>query len=238
MNSRRLTASLTVAAAPVAAVALALSAAGQWRMLGGDATAHGAVMADPTQFSSWAALAITSAGALCGGWLSAVTVPLLLMEHGRLGGREARTAARSAPRLWRGIVATAVGLGGAIGATGGAAYDENAIEDAPAWGASTTIPQVAETASAPADEASAGTRGAAQPQPDDTGHGAAADRHRVRPGDSLWRIAASRLPHGTSDAEITACWRAIYRENRDIIGADPGLIHPGQVLVIPRGLGS
>ncbi len=55
----------------------------------------------------------------------------------------------------------------------------------------------------------------------------------VVPGDSLWRIAKGFLPPGASDAEITRTWQAIYRANRDTVGADPGLIFPGQVLALP-----
>lgn len=55
----------------------------------------------------------------------------------------------------------------------------------------------------------------------------------VRPGDSLWRIAARHLPAGASDAEIAAAWPLWYEANRTVIGSDPGLIHPGQVLAPP-----
>jgi len=62
-------------------------------------------------------------------------------------------------------------------------------------------------------------------------------RHTVRPGDSLWRIArgvfvsAGIRPTG---AQISDLWRAIYAENRDVIGDNPNLIHPGQILHIPE----
>src|SRR4051812_30106968 len=51
-----------------------------------------------------------------------------------------------------------------------------------------------------------------------------AESHRVvvvRPGDSLWAIAARCLPPAASDAEITAGWRAIHARNRAVIGDDP-----------------
>jgi len=51
----------------------------------------------------------------------------------------------------------------------------------------------------------------------------------VRTGDTLWDIAASRLDHPT-DAATTEAWKAIWRANRDVIGDEPGLIHPGQQL--------
>jgi nucleoid-associated protein YgaU len=55
----------------------------------------------------------------------------------------------------------------------------------------------------------------------------------VRPGDSLWRIAANHLGRGTFDAAIARAWPIIYQANRDVIGDDPGFIRPGQRLLIP-----
>ena len=49
-----------------------------------------------------------------------------------------------------------------------------------------------------------------------------------RPGDTLWDIATRRLGAGAS-------WPAIYALNRDVIGPDPGVITPGQRLVLPSG---
>lgn len=55
----------------------------------------------------------------------------------------------------------------------------------------------------------------------------------VRPGDSLWSIAAGGLPADASDHEVTAASQALYRANRAVVGADPDLIHPGQRLRLP-----
>jgi nucleoid-associated protein YgaU len=49
----------------------------------------------------------------------------------------------------------------------------------------------------------------------------------VRTGDSLWSIAADRLGPGAAVADIDAAWRELYAANRQAIGADPDLIHPG-----------
>ncbi len=57
----------------------------------------------------------------------------------------------------------------------------------------------------------------------------------VRPGDSLWSIAAAQLPGDATAARIDAAWRAWYRANRDIIGPNPNLVIPGQVLYAPDG---
>jgi nucleoid-associated protein YgaU len=53
----------------------------------------------------------------------------------------------------------------------------------------------------------------------------------VRVGDSLWSIARTHPAPGT---DVDARWRAIWRHNRTVVGADPDLIHPGQSLRLPR----
>jgi nucleoid-associated protein YgaU len=51
--------------------------------------------------------------------------------------------------------------------------------------------------------------------------------YTVRPGDSLSKIAKSLL----GDAKK---WRVLYEANKDVVGSNPDLIHPGQVLKIPK----
>ena len=58
----------------------------------------------------------------------------------------------------------------------------------------------------------------------------------VAPGDSLWSVAARLLPATASDVEVAALWRRIYAANRVLIGDDPGLIRPGQRLVVPEAV--
>ena len=55
----------------------------------------------------------------------------------------------------------------------------------------------------------------------------------VRPGDSLWRIAARTLPPDADAAAIDRRWRRIYDANRALIGPDPDQIRPGQRLLLP-----
>jgi len=55
----------------------------------------------------------------------------------------------------------------------------------------------------------------------------------VRPGDSLWLIAARRLSPGATDEQIAANWPRWYAANRAAIGDDPSLIRLGQVLHAP-----
>jgi hypothetical protein len=75
----------------------------------------------------------------------------------------------------------------------------------------------------------------------------------VRPGDSLWAIAAHDLAResagsgpaggadggsdggadGGADAAVAARWHQVYAANRDVIGPDPDVISPGLRLVLP-----
>jgi nucleoid-associated protein YgaU len=55
----------------------------------------------------------------------------------------------------------------------------------------------------------------------------------VREGDTLWTLAARELGAGASEAAIVARWPEWYAANRAVIGPDPDLILPGQVLRVP-----
>lgn len=56
---------------------------------------------------------------------------------------------------------------------------------------------------------------------------------RVQPGDTLWSIAAAALPASAAASDIDAAWRAWYLTNRQVVGDDPDLIQPGQLLLSP-----
>jgi nucleoid-associated protein YgaU len=55
----------------------------------------------------------------------------------------------------------------------------------------------------------------------------------VKPGDTLWSIAATELGPNATAEDVAARWPAWYDANRQQIGPDPDLIRPGQVLRIP-----
>ena len=55
-------------------------------------------------------------------------------------------------------------------------------------------------------------------------------------GDTLWGIAARHLPPDAGPAQVAAAWPDWYAANAATIGPDPGLILPGQVLVVPAGV--
>ena len=62
-----------------------------------------------------------------------------------------------------------------------------------------------------------------------------ADEVVVRRGDSLWDIAARHLGPDASAADVAVEWPRWHQANRDVIGADPDLLIPGQRLVPPAG---
>ena len=67
--------------------------------------------------------------------------------------------------------------------------------------------------------------GPSKPAP---GHGAEASDYTVKAGDTLWDIAGAHLPPSQrSAATIQRYWPQVYRANRQVVGADPDLIHPG-----------
>lgn len=52
------------------------------------------------------------------------------------------------------------------------------------------------------------------------------ETYTVKPGDSMWAIAQQYLGNGND-------WMKIYEANKELIGGQPDLIHPGYVLKIP-----
>lgn len=51
--------------------------------------------------------------------------------------------------------------------------------------------------------------------------------HEVKKGQTLWALAKEFYGSG-------AMWEKLYEANRDVIGDNPSLIYPGQVLVVPE----
>jgi nucleoid-associated protein YgaU len=66
-----------------------------------------------------------------------------------------------------------------------------------------------------------------------SGRLARAASHVVKPGDSLWSIAAAELGPRATEEAIATRWPQWYAANRQLIGPDPDVIHPGQVLTAP-----
>jgi hypothetical protein len=155
------------------------------------------------------------------GWLLLVA---LATAAGRVPGAVGRCAGRAARRLApaavRRLVEVALGLTVVTGVVGAS----------PAFASpAATSPPPSPTA-ASLDWPTA----PAAPAPDRSPQRATAPVV-VRPGDSLWAIAAGRLPDDASEAEIAQAWPAWWGANREAIGTDPGLIHPGLQLIPPAG---
>lgn len=60
-------------------------------------------------------------------------------------------------------------------------------------------------------------------------------RYVVTAGDTLWSVTDDLLG-GADDARVAAAWPELYEANRDVVGSDPNLIHPGQELAVPTVL--
>lgn len=146
-------------------------------------------------------------------WLAAAT--LLATWAAVHPGRPViqRAAARVSPALLRRALAVLLGAGVATGAalTPATAADHGWRT----WTADRPATAPATTASLPP---------APGPEP-----------VVVRPGDTLWDIAARRLDPGAPASQVAAEWHRWYAANRAVIGPDPDLIHPGLRLRPPPG---
>lgn len=60
--------------------------------------------------------------------------------------------------------------------------------------------------------------------------------YTVRSGDTLSEIARDHTEECGSGADLATCWHGLYEQNRDVIGADPNRIFPGQTLHFVGGL--
>jgi len=176
------------------------------------------------------ALAALAAAALLLSWLwLAVTSTLVLVDVLAATVRQVPlgTRNRGCPRAIR--AALVAGCGVALGATVAVpAYADTGSADrrAPLPAPLTGLRLPDRTTGGPARTAVA---------PDRKDATTTSGSVRVRPGDSLWTIAARRLPHAT-DATVGAAWRAIARANADRLGPDPDLIYPGTLLRLPDSL--
>lgn len=69
---------------------------------------------------------------------------------------------------------------------------------------------------------------AAMQQERETSNAPSGGTYTVVSGDCLWKIAKQFYGDGGK-------WGAIYNANKDVIGGNPNLIYPGQILTIPAG---
>ncbi|MBO3101355.1 LysM peptidoglycan-binding domain-containing protein [Cellulomonas fengjieae] len=200
-------------------------------------------------------VAVTTVGVLVAGWLACSAVVaaacLLLRAAGARWRTGERLVHRYAPHVVRKALALTVGAGIGLGmATGASAApqpappaavtvtaapadlgwvvtDASAVQDPPAPTAAATAAPTAPDAAPPGLPLVADVTRAEHPAPTTAG------TVLVHPGDTLWAIAARHLPHDATEAQIATAWPRWYEANRDVVGADPDVLHPGQVLTVP-----
>lgn len=141
-----------------------------------------------------------------GAWLALIT--LLLAAEVVVTGTDRRTG-RFAPRIVRLVVLSACGAGLAAGVAAPAMAEPRAV-----------LPEVHLLDGLPLPDRVVDVQHVHQV---DRHRSPAPDRVKVHAGDSLWQLA---LEHDTD-------WQTLYAANRDVVGPDPDLIHPGQRLVLP-----
>ena len=228
MSIRRLVA--TTAVMGVIAGALAVLTPGLSSMTGAlaaaqrtaDAAGPDALVISAAGLLAWAVwawgalgLALTAASALPGllGGAARVALHVVLPAGGR----------RSA--------ALALGLG--LGVTGPLLGTAALMTPTPAAAA---VPWAPSSTAGPVPDWPAATPQAG-PAPDWPSAAPAAGSHVVVRGDCLWHIASDRLlvHHGRTPTvgEVAAATQAWWQANADVIGPDPDLLLPAQVLTPP-----
>jgi hypothetical protein len=134
-----------------------------------------------------------------------------------------------APTAVRRVAAGLLGVGLLLGGTGTAGATEPvrppATSDAAGydWRPGVQPPVASVPAVPPTATPSAPTRSTPAPPPETV---------TVRPGDTLWELAAAELP-GADARAVARAWPSWWTANRAVIGDDPDLLHPGQQLVRP-----
>jgi hypothetical protein len=180
-------------------------------------------------------------------WLALGLVAALATRLPGFAGRWSALACRALlPAAARRLVAGSAGLGvllapvGALAATACPPAAAASAVSAPAdrHGPGEPLPApVWPSGHAPHRQAADPPDGPANERVNDSPNGAVKrsgnDTLRVRPGDCLWLLAARRLGPDASPAEVAAAWPRWYARNRTVIGADPNLLTPGELLHPP-----
>jgi nucleoid-associated protein YgaU len=227
-----------------------LAVRAQWRTV---------AAAGPASLAEALTLVIVAAAAVLGAWLLTSTAAAVLAHlPGTLGDAADQCARAWAPAVSRRLATLIVGavLGTSLAPTtaladgvagppsaphaSSPAFTATAPSARPSTASAPIAPPVLTDAPPPAPGWTP-SRPVQRPQPASglvTGGGSSgrpgADADVVvHRGDTLWGIVRRHLGPGASDAEVAAAWPAWHRANRAVIGADPDLILPGQVLRKP-----
>jgi hypothetical protein len=167
---------------------------------------------------------------LCAVWLAVALSAIGLAAGPGLGGRAGRRLVRfvvpaTIQRAVGGLLglSLALGLAAPLAAPGAAAASTSAGNPAPSSSppapGTTTVPS---WPMSPPPTVSA-TPAAPTPPP---------GRYVVAAGDSLWRLAVAQLAD-PAPARVRTQVARWYAANRTVIGSDPSLIRPGQILLVP-----
>lgn len=176
-----------------------------------------------------AAALAEAAVATCGGRLGRATLP-------------SRLARAVTPTALRVVIRRSVGTSLAMSALTGVGMTGVGLVATPAWAVATATVSSAGPAytddsrspnipslDRPATDGRTSEHPTTEPAPRGSAH------YLVRPGDTLWDIAAAHLPGRPTSVSIARVWPLWWQANRSVVGDDPGLIRPGQVLQAPGG---
>ncbi|MBE0008684.1 MULTISPECIES: LysM peptidoglycan-binding domain-containing protein [unclassified Arthrobacter] len=192
-------------------------------------------------------MAASAVGMILVGWWAAALALALLSEGLRRGGHEraALVAGALSPQFMKRLAAAALGL--QLVAGGSAPASALSIADGP--GAPGPVVLAGNQVATPgADVPAIEPQWKPLPGPMESGpllrgelrqSPAAPNRPvpaviEVGPGDSLWTIVARHLGPFATDVEIAQAWPRWHHENRQVIGDNPDLLLPGQLLRAPR----
>jgi len=62
--------------------------------------------------------------------------------------------------------------------------------------------------------------------------------YEIKRGDSLWHISEHVWEDNPTNRDLDRTWRLLYKWNDNVLGPDPDLIYPGQVIQIPADNGA
>jgi len=174
-------------------------------------------------------------------WMGAMVIAIVSAVASRSGNRRlAVVTARWSPAFMRRLVLSVIGLNLLAAPLANAAVNQP-ID--PLWQASTTsssqpaispLWQPRSPVVEPGPLANAPTRNSTPGRAGSTAATPGGSHTVVKEGDTLWSIAAAELGPYATDVEVSASWQEWYRANQVVIGPDPNIIKPGQVLVSPE----